>query len=271
VVVTRTVLGLVAVVVVLVLALLWAMQRRLIFLPDGDPGSAMAVVGPTAREVQLSTEDGLELAAWLVGPTGANRGVHVLFAPGNAGHRGYRAELARRLAGDGFTVLLLDYRGFGGNPGDPSEEGLARDARAAHRFLVEHAGARPDRLLYFGESLGCAVVTRLAVDHPPAGLVLRSPFTDLASVGRLHYPFLPVGLLLRDRFDVVGAIRRVHAPTIVAYGAEDVVVPPAQSRAVADAAPGLVRALRLAGADHNDQVMLDGTEILDAVAELAPH
>ncbi|HEX4251194.1 MAG TPA: alpha/beta fold hydrolase [Pseudonocardia sp.] len=267
---SRTVLVLVGV-VVLLLVVLWISQRRLIFLPDGDPGQATAVVGPTAREVLLSTEDGLELVAWLVGPTGADRGVHVLFAPGNAGHRGYRAGLARRLATDGFTVLLLDYRGFGGNPGSPSEQGLAKDARAAHRFLMDQAGARSDRLLYLGESLGCAVVTRLAVDHPPAGLVLRSPFTDLASVGRLHYPFLPVRLVLRDRFDVVAAIRRVHAPTIVAYGAEDRTVPPEQSQAVANAAPALVRALRLSGADHNDQVLLDGNEILDAVAELAPH
>jgi fermentation-respiration switch protein FrsA (DUF1100 family) len=268
--VARTLLVIAGVVVAL-LALLWAAQRRLIFLPGGDPGSATATAGATAREVRLGTEDGLELRAWLVGPTGADRRVHVLFAPGNAGHRGHRAGLARRLAADGFTVLLLDYRGFGGNPGSPSEEGLARDARAARRFLVEQAGAAPDRLLYFGESLGSAVVTGLAVSHPPAGLLLRSPFTDLASVGQLHYPLLPVRHLLRDRFDVVGAIRRVRAPTIVAYGGADRVVPPELSQAVADAAPELVRALRLPGADHNDQILLDGTEIIDAVAELAPH
>ncbi|WP_445184193.1 alpha/beta hydrolase [Pseudonocardia sp. Cha107L01] len=266
----RTLLVIAGVVVAL-LALLWAVQRRLIFLPGGDPGSATATAGATAREVRLGTEDGLELRAWLVGPTGADRRVHVLFAPGNAGHRGYRAGLARRLAADGFTVLLLDYRGFGGNPGSPSEEGLARDARAARRFLVDQAGAAPDRLLYFGESLGSAVVTGLAVSHPPAGLLLRSPFTDLASVGQLHYPLLPVRHLLRDRFDVLGAIPRVRAPTIVTYGGADRVVPPELSQAVADAAPELVRALRLPGADHNDQILLDGTEIIDAVAELAPH
>jgi pimeloyl-ACP methyl ester carboxylesterase len=114
------------------------------------------------------------------------------------------------------------------------------------------------------------VVSALAVDEPPAGLVLRSPFRDLASVGQVHYPMLPVRALLRDRFDVLGAIRRVSAPTIVVYGAEDRIVPPEQSEAVAAAAPGLVRAIRVPGADHNDMVLLDGDEIVAAIRELAP-
>src|SRR5690606_5677574 len=127
-------------------------------------------------EVSLHTEDGLTLGGWLIAPTGPDRGVHVLVAAGNAGHREYRAPLARRLAAEGFTVLLFDYRGFGGNPGRPTEQGLAADARAARAFLLDQAGARPDRLIYFGESLGSGVVTGLAVTHPPAGLLLRSPF-----------------------------------------------------------------------------------------------
>jgi uncharacterized protein len=265
----RAVLVLVAV-VMLVLAVLWAVQRRLIYLPAGEPPPAPLVAGPTARDVTLRTADGLRLRAWLVAPSGPDRGVHVLFAPGNAGNRAHRASLARRLAADGFTVLLLDYRGYGGNPGSPSERGLAEDVRAARRFLVEQGGARSDRLLYVGESLGAAVATELAVSQPPAGLVLRSPFRDLASVGQLHYPMLPVRLLLRDRFDVLGAIERVDAPTVVVYGAEDRIVPPAQSEAVAAAAPNLVRSVRVPGADHNDPVLLDGDQLVAAVHDLAP-
>lgn len=258
------------VVVALVVGLLWAMQRRLIYLPDGGPVPAAAVaVGPSARDVTVATEDGLELAGWLVGPTGTDRRVHVLFAAGNAGNRAYRAPLARRLAAAGFTVLLFDYRGYGGNPGSPSEAGLAADADAALRFLLERAGARPERLLYVGESLGAAVVTRLAARRPPAGLLLRSPFTDLASVGQRAYPVLPVRLLLRDRFDVIGPIERVRAPTIVVYGTADRIVPPEQSTRVAAAAPGLVRADGVAGADHNDEALLDGEEIMAAVETLA--
>ena len=93
-------------------------------------------------------------------------------------------------------MLLVDYRGYGGNPGQPDRgrPGPGRRARPG-RYLVEQAGIHADRLLYYGESLGAAVVTALAAEHPPAGLVLRSPFTDLAAAGQEHYPFLPVRLL----------------------------------------------------------------------------
>ena len=105
-------------------------------------------------------------------------------------------------------MLLFDYRGYGGNPGSPSERGLARDVRAAHRFLVCDAGQyRATRLLYYGESLGAAVVVELATEHPPAGLVLRWPFVDLAAAGHVHYPFLPVRTLLRDRFPLARPAR----------------------------------------------------------------
>ena len=160
----------------------------------------------------------------------------MLVANGNGGHRGLRAPLARALPEAGLAVLLFDYRGYGGNPGSPTEEGLARDVRAARAFLVEEAGVPPDRLLYFGESLGAAVVTELATEHPPAGLVLRSPFVDLAAVAAVHYPFLPVRALLRDRFPVAEQVARVDVPTTVVYGSADSIVPPSQSRAVAAAA-----------------------------------
>jgi hypothetical protein len=193
----------------------------------------------------------------------------VLVANGNAGDRAVRAPLARALARRGLAVLLFDYRGYGGNGGTPSEAGLARDVRAARRFLVEEAGFSPNRLLYFGESLGTAVVTELAAEHPPAGLVLRSPFVDLASVGRVHYPFLPVRTLLRDRFPLVEHLRQVEVPVTVVYGGRDSVVPPAQSRAVAAAAPRLRRLVELPGADHNDPALLDGRVLVDAIVELA--
>jgi uncharacterized protein len=165
-------------------------------------------------------------------------------------------------------VLLFDYRGYGGNPGSPSEEGLALDVRAARDFLIE-AGVPADRLLYFGESLGAAVVTELATEHPPAGLVLRSPFVDLAAVGSVHYPFLPVRALLRDRYRVAEQVADVRVPTTVVLGTRDSIVPPEQSRAVADAAAQLHRLVEVRGADHNDLALLDGDEVVDAVVELA--
>jgi uncharacterized protein len=261
-----------AAVVVLLLAvvtgLLWAFQRSLIYLPDGGPVAPVESVLPGAREVVLETADGLELGAWFL-PDKEPDAPAVLVANGNGGSRELRAPLARALGEAGLAVLLFDYRGYAGNPGSPTEDGLALDVRAAREFLVTDAGATPDRLLYFGESLGAAVVTELATEHPPAGLVLRSPFVDLASVGAVHYPFLPVRLLLRDRYPVAEQLGRVRVPTTVVYGGSDSIVPPAQSRAVADAAAQLHRLVEVPGADHNDLVLLDGAAVVSAVVELA--
>ncbi len=102
----------------------------------------------------------------------------VLVAPGNAGNREGRAGLAEELSRRGLAVLLMDYRGYGGNPGSPSEDGLAADADAAAEALKE-LGYPAQRTIYFGESLGTGVVAALQSRHPPAGMVLRSPFTDL--------------------------------------------------------------------------------------------
>jgi len=260
----------VMVTIVLMVALLWAFQRRLIYLPSTVPVPSAEQVLPGARDVALRTSDGIALGAWLVPPRERDREVTVLVANGNAGDRSLRAPLATALAQQGLTVLLFDYRGYGGNPGSPTERGLALDVRAAYRFLVEQAGVRPDRLLFYGESLGAAVVTELAGEHPTAGLVLRSPFVDLAAVGRVHYPFLPVGALLKDRFPVIDHIARVNAPVTIVYGTRDTIVPPEQSRAVAAAARGPARTVEIPGADHNDRAMLDGQQLINAVVELAP-
>jgi uncharacterized protein len=264
----RTALALVLVCAVLV-ALLWAFQRRLVYLPDDGPVPAAADAVPGGRDVVLTTDDGLRLGAWFV-PGATADAPAVLVAAGNAGHRGHRAPLARALAAEGLAVLLFDYRGYGGNPGSPSEEGLALDVRAARAWLVEEAGVAQERLVYLGESLGCAVVTELALEHPPAGLVLRSPFVDLAAVGSEHYPFLPVRLLLRDRYPVAEQLTLVDAPTTVVLGTADEIVPPAQSRAVARAAGRLHALVEVPGAGHNDPVLLDGEQLIAAVADLAP-
>jgi fermentation-respiration switch protein FrsA (DUF1100 family) len=219
------------------------------------------------RDVTLRTADGLELGAWHV--PARRDSVTVLVAHGNGGERSGRAPLAHALRHRGMGVLLFDYRGYGGNPGTPSERGLALDIRAARAHLVEQDGVSPERLLYFGESLGSAVVTELATEHAPAGLVLRSPFVDLASVGRYHYPYLPVRLLLHDRYPLAENLRRVQAPVLVAYGTADTIVPADQSRTVADTAPRLHARLEIEGADHDDVALVNGHRLVAAVADLA--
>jgi len=262
------VLLLLVVVVGMVVGAMWALQRRLIYFPDATNVPPAGEVVGGARDITLHTEDGLELDAWFV-PADADPDLRmaVLLAPGNGGNRLGRADFAEELSRRGLAVLLLEYRGYGGNPGSPSEEGLVADARAGAGAL-EALGFPPERTIYFGESLGTGVVAALQAKRPPAGLVLRSPFTDLAEVGSHHYPWLPVRLLLRDRFPVLEHLKRSDVPVTVVYGDRDAVVPSRLSAQVAAEAPTLVEEVVLPGADHNDAVMF-GPPVADAVARLA--
>jgi fermentation-respiration switch protein FrsA (DUF1100 family) len=249
------------VIVLLPVAALWLLQRKLIFLPDTtDPGPAAATV-PGARDVVLHTGDGLDLTAWYLPPSHCS--ATVLVAPGNGGNRAGRVDLMSGLGARGAGVLLLEYRGFGGNPGKPTEAGLTLDAEAARAFLDAQLPADQD-IVYLGESLGGAVVTRLAVQHPPAAMVLRSPFLDLPAAAAHLYPVLPVRLMLRDRFPVRDLVASVSVPITVVLGDADRTIPPEQSVAVAAAAPnGTV--VRVPAADHNDPVLAAGPAVIDAV------
>lgn len=249
----------------MLMAAVWFFQSRLIYLPYGTAGTPAGAGLERAEEVRLRTNDGLELAAWYVPSTGEGTGAGVLVLPGNAGHRGLRAPLARALSDRGLAVLLVDYRGYAGNPGRPSQSGLAADARAAHADLSARVGV--DRVVVFGESLGAAVAVDLAREVEPHAVVLRSPFTSLADVGRVHYPYLPVRLLLRDRFDVLETVTDVDVPVVVIAGEDDSIVPPEQSRRVADAAGAELVLVPSAG--HNDHRLGAGEAVVDAIVEAA--
>jgi fermentation-respiration switch protein FrsA (DUF1100 family) len=239
---------------------LWALQRRLIYFPDGsvpDPGQLPADWEP----VSFDTIDGLELQAWYRRAPVGNPVVIVFH--GNAGNRGDRVSLGTGLAAAGLGVLLTDYRGYGGNPGYPTEDGLASDARAAADFVKDRAPDSP--IVYFGESLGAAVAVGLASVEPPAALVLRSPFTSMVAVARVHYPWLPASLLLKDRFPSLERIATIDAPTLVIAGEADATIPVRQSRDVFDAAPGAKQLIVISGADHNDAVLVSGAEVVEEI------
>jgi hypothetical protein len=256
-----------AVLLVAVCAVAWIGQRRLIYFPDEIPvPAAVEILGPRASDARIVTEDGLEIGGWYLPADGGSRGGAIVFN-GNAGSRAHRADLALGLARAGWSVLLFDYRGFGGNPGRPSEAGLQQDARAARAWLEARPEIDGAGIVYFGESLGAGVAVGLAAERPPRALVLRSPFTSLVDVARVHYSWLPVGWLLRDRYPSVERIRGMERPLIVIAGEQDAIVPHAQSRTLFEAAPAATKQfVSLVGADHNDPRLTHGPEMLDPVA-----
>lgn len=246
------------------LVLLWLGQRRLIYEPAAPPVPPVAGLQPGALDVTFETDDGLRLGGWFLPARTERSAGAVLVCNGNAGSRADRLPLGAALAQRGLDVLLFDYRGYGGNPGAPTETGLRLDALAARAFLVSRPGVRAERIVYFGESLGSAVALALASEHPPAALVLRSPFTSLVDVARVHYPWLPVGLLLRDRFQSDRRIGSGRSPLFVVAGDADTIVPHAQSRRLFEMATvNSKRFLSIPGAEHNDERLVQGQQMID--------
>lgn len=244
----------------------WAMQRTLLYFPDERAVPPAASTLPGSEEAELRTTDGLTLRAWFV-PARSPVSATVLLLNGNAGNRSDRAPLASSLSAAGFAVLLFDYRGYGGNPGDPSETGLLLDARAAHDYLASRADVDSRRIVYYGESLGAAVAVALAAERPPLALVLRSPFTSLAEIGRHHYPSLPIHpLLLQDRYPSIDLIGAVRSPVLVIAGALDRVVPPDHSRRLYEAASEPKRFVLIPDGDHNDAAPAQRRQSIDEVA-----
>lgn len=255
----------VAITILVVAAVVFFGQRSVYYQPDRtDPGSVTAHLD-AGSDVILHTDDGLDLRAWRIDP-GRPRGMAVLYLPGNGGNRAGRLGIGQELAERGFTVLLLDYRGFGGNPGRPSEDGLAADARAAAAYLRSE-GFEPGATLYVGESIGTGVAAHLAISDPPAGVLLRSPFTSLGA--RIdHSTGVPMGWIMRDEFDTLSRMGSIDVPVTVLAGASDTLIPPGMSLEVAGAAPRLHHYEEVPGAGHNDPVWF-GPFLADQVVSLA--
>jgi uncharacterized protein len=217
--------------------------------------------------VTIDAADGERLHAWWV-PARAPLLGHVLLCHGNAGNVGDRLAHVELLSAAGFDVLAFDYRGYGRSTGRPSEHGLQLDARAACDALLGRHEIEPARVLYLGESLGAAVALALALELPPAGLILQSAFTSVRDMARLHYPLIPPAFV-PDAYPSLRLITGLQAPLLVLHGARDAIVPVMHGEALLEAAPGRKRMNVFPGAGHNDLLACAGTEWARAIASWA--
>jgi len=172
--------------------------------------------------VKIKTEDGLSLLAWWSKPPSANKPV-IAFFHGNAGTLGYRHFKIRPLLDQGYGVLLLAYRGYSGNPGTPTEEGLYADARGVLKFL-EEKGVPEKHRVFYGESLGTGIAVYLASMGHGGAIILESPYTSIADVAAARFPIFPVRALVKDQFDSLSRIHRIRIPLFVVHGERDNVV-----------------------------------------------
>lgn len=206
--------------------------------------------GLPLEEARFRAEDGPHLFGWYV------RAPHspavLLWCHGNAGNIIHRLENLRALYRTGLSVLLFDYRGYGRSEGRPSEQGLYRDAVAAHDYLRAKERVSPERVVLFGRSLGGAVAGEVALRRPAAGLILESSFPSVEAVARFHYWGLPAHWLIGADFRLIDRLPHLALPSLVIHGDRDDLIPPALGKAVFDALKDPKSFYLVPGADHNN-------------------
>ncbi len=250
------------VVYVVFVAALYVFQRNILYFPDPSVPSPVHSGVPEMQPVTLETEDGLKLLAWYRAADGQPV---VVYFHGNAGNIGARGFKVRPYLDAGFGVLLVSYRGYGGNLGSPTEEGLYADGRAALDFL-KIQGVAPERTVLYGESLGTGVAVQMASElgpeNPVAALVLEAPFTSMGDVAAHHYPYVPARWLIKDHFDSAAKIGGVKAPVLIIHGDRDRTIPVKFGKMLFEAAAEPKEGRWLEGGDHNDLYDFDAARIV---------
>lgn len=229
--------------------LMFLMQDRLLFFPQPLDAASRDAIGkryPFVKEISLRGESGERLSAWHV--PGEKDKPLVIYFGGNAEEVSWMIEDARAQV-SGYGWMLVNYRGYGGSEGAPSEAMISADALRWHDHALNELGA--GEVIAFGRSLGSGAAVYLASQRPLKAVVLVTPFDSLVEVAKHHYPVLPVSLLLRHPYDSIGRAPKITAPLLCIAGSRDEVIPATHARRLFDAWGGPKRWLLLEEAGHN--------------------
>ncbi len=249
-----TIIALVVGAYLVLVAAMYVFQRELLYMPDNRLPDPQASSVPEMREVKLKTADELELISWYRGA--ASDHPTIVYFHGNGGNVSYRAFRIHPYLDRGYGLLLVEYRGYGGNPGTPTERGLYEDGRAAMAFIANE-GVPANNVVLYGESLGGSIAVQVAAEQGRASeavgaLVLEAPLSSVTDVAAYHYPLVPVRWLLKDRFESMDKIDDVAAPVFIAHGENDKVVPIRFARSLFEAAKEPKESWWISGGGHED-------------------
>lgn len=243
-----------------VVVLMWLLENALVFHPVAAADGWEPAPVPDVRDVTCPSPNGIPVHGWWL-PRAPDAPV-LLICHGNAGNLSHRGRILRQAADDlKLSVLMFDYPGFGRTPGKPNEAACYDSAAAAVRWLRDDRGVSPERMIFFGESLGGGVATELATRYPCRALVLVKTFTSLPAAAKFHYPWLPVSWLMSNRFDNESKLGRLTCPVLVFGGVPDTVVPFVQSErlfAAANEPKAFVRGEETEHSDHLPDVFWTG-------------
>ena len=207
---------------ILVLVFLYFYQRSLLYHPNENNYSGDQISVPI-KKVRINTEDNIDLLGWFH-EKDLQKYKTVLFFHGNAGSLENRIHKLNHFNKMDVNFLIIAWRGFSGNKGKPSEEGLYKDGRSGINWLVKK-GVKEKNIVIYGESLGTGVATHVSQNKNFAGVVLETPFTSMIDAAKKFYPYIPVGLLLKDKFDNKSKIKNIKVPILIMHGEADQIVP----------------------------------------------
>jgi uncharacterized protein len=203
-------------------ALLYFSQNSQVYHPPKGHSSTPQAWGMGYEKVVLNSE-GEALTNWWI--PGRPEAPVVLFFHGNATNISEMEAHTRLFSTLGLGVFLLDYRGYGLSEGQPTESGTYADGEAAWRYLVVDKKIAPERIIYYGHSLGGGVATGLAVKHPPKKLILEGTFTSVPDVAAEIYPYLPIRLMAHIIYPNQDRIKKLNLPVLIIHSREDEVIP----------------------------------------------
>lgn len=226
---------------------MYVFQRSFLYLPDKQAASPSDLGLSGVQSLIIPASDGEKLQAWFL-PAKPDRPT-ILYLHGNAGSIAGRADRLTLYQQNGYGMLLLSYRGYGGSTGSPTEQGLVNDAVAAYTWL-NNQNIQAEKIVLVGESLGAAIAVRLAVKHPVSAVILEAPFTSTMDVAKATYWWLPVNLLMKDRFETIKIIDQVKSPLLIVHGDQDEVTNVRQGKQLFASAPDPKTLKIIKGASH---------------------
>ena len=208
-------------------------NRLFMYFPDPTRVAPAEAGLAHVKEIEIAADDGVTLVAWYA--SARDDKPTILYFHGNAANAANRAPRLELIRENGFGVLYLNNRGYGGSRGRPTEENNVADAIVAYDHLIG-LGVPAATIVAYGKSLGSGQVVRLAAARPVAAIVLEAPLTSTVDVARSTYFWLPIGLLIADKYDNERNIRSVTAPVLILHGEQDGVIPVEMGRRVFRAA-----------------------------------
>ncbi len=206
----------------LVLVFLYFYQRNLLYHPNENNYSEDKI-SVDIENVRIKTSDNIELLGWYH-EKNLKDFKTLIFFHGNAGSLENRIHKLNHFRDMNINFLIIAWRGFSGNNGNPSEQGLYEDGKSAIDWLIKK-GVSEKNLILYGESLGTGVATHLAQNKNFAGVILETPFTSMIDAAKKFYPYIPVKLLLKDKFENYKKIKNINSPILIMHGEVDQLVP----------------------------------------------